>query len=149
MAMVSKGFTLLELLITISIIGILVAAGSVSFTTAQKRGRDARRQGDIQTIQKSLEQCYILENKYPQQERLDFGEELICGDNKSIMSVVPEDPLAGANYYYTTDTDGLNYCLCAELERVGAGNANSSGNNGSCSFNKGSESNYYCVSNQQ
>ncbi|MFZ1721320.1 MAG: type II secretion system protein, partial [Microgenomates group bacterium] len=46
-----SGFSLLELLVVISIIAILVAMGVAGFTTAQRKARDARRSGDLKAIQ--------------------------------------------------------------------------------------------------
>jgi prepilin-type N-terminal cleavage/methylation domain-containing protein len=53
-----SGFTLLELLVVISIIVILITLGLSSFATAQKKGRDAKRKSDIKEIQTALEQYY-------------------------------------------------------------------------------------------
>src|SRR5438132_4930613 len=50
-----RGFTLIELLVVIAIIGILAAFVVASFTTAQQKGRDARRKTDIDAMKKALE----------------------------------------------------------------------------------------------
>lgn len=55
-----KGFTLLELLVVIGIIAVLLGLGSVSFSSAQKKARDAKRASDLQSMQKYLEQCYSI-----------------------------------------------------------------------------------------
>jgi len=151
MAVVSKGFTLLELLVTISIIGILLGIGSVSFSTAQKKGRDSRRQGDMTAIQKSLEECYALDNRYP--SGITSGSALSCAvSTASVMNQVPYDPknIAGSYVYtYTSDAAVVKtaYCLCALLENAGKGNASGVGANGVCTYVSGG--NYFCVSNQQ
>jgi len=144
-----KGFTLLELLVTISIIGILLAIGSVSFSTAQKRGRDSRRQGDMKAIQKSLEQCFALDTEYPQ--TADPDNPLNCTGGASTMNQVPDDPKPAEDYVYTVD-DALSataYCLCASLENLGTGNADSVGAGGVCSWETATDNDYFCVSNQQ
>src|SRR3989338_3198993 len=56
----NKGFTLLELLVVVGIITILVNMGLSSFSTAQKKGRDAKRKTDIRGIQGALEQYYSV-----------------------------------------------------------------------------------------
>lgn len=146
MAVVSKGFTLLELLVTISIIGILIGIISVSFSTAQKRSRDAKRIGDLKAIQKSVEQCYAINSDYP--SAVVSGSALDCGI-QTTMNSVPYDPKNTGSYVYvyTVSTDGINYCLCALLEKTGAGNANSFGADGVCSLLNNGD--YYCTSNQQ
>lgn len=144
-----QGFTLLELLVTISIIGILIGVGSVSFSTAQKKGRDSRRQADMKAVQTSLEQCYALDTRYP--ASVTEGSALTCFGTAVTMNSVPYDPKNTGSYDYTytvnADTIKTNYCLCALMETVGSGNANSAGAAGVCAL--GGTKNYFCVSNQQ
>jgi len=59
-----KGFTLIELLVVISIIGLLAAAGLATFTSAQKRARDARRKSDLHNVSLALEQYYAANQTY-------------------------------------------------------------------------------------
>ena len=48
-------FTLVELLVVISIIGVLASLVLVSFIPAQKQARDAQRKSDLKQWQSSLE----------------------------------------------------------------------------------------------
>ena len=54
----SKGFTLVELLVVITIIAILATVGFAAFSSTQKGARDATRKGDINAIANALEQTY-------------------------------------------------------------------------------------------
>lgn len=51
------------MLVVIGIIAILVTLGFASYSTVQKKARDAKRKGDLSAMQKVLEQCYSL-NSY-------------------------------------------------------------------------------------
>lgn len=53
-----SGFTLVELLVVVSIIAILSVIGLAVFTGVQKGARNARRQSDIDAISKTLETHY-------------------------------------------------------------------------------------------
>lgn len=59
------GFTLIEILVVITIIGILVAASTVSYAQAQKKGRDGKRKADLKSIQQALELHYQSLGYYP------------------------------------------------------------------------------------
>ncbi|MEK7580856.1 MAG: prepilin-type N-terminal cleavage/methylation domain-containing protein [Patescibacteria group bacterium] len=51
----SRGFTLLELIIVIAIIGIISSIGFYSYQGSQKKARDAQRKSDLQQVKKTLE----------------------------------------------------------------------------------------------
>ena len=55
----SRGFTIIELLVVLAIIGLLVAAASLSFSSAQRTGRDAQRMGDVLAISKAVDRSTI------------------------------------------------------------------------------------------
>jgi prepilin-type N-terminal cleavage/methylation domain-containing protein len=112
-----QGFTLLELLVVVSIIGILIAIGAVAYSTAQKKGRDARRKGDLKAIQNAMEECYSLATEYP--ITLTPGSALTCTDASSteVMSSFPSDPKSGEYIQVTTASD--SYEICADLENDG------------------------------
>ncbi len=49
------GFTLVELLIVIAVLGVLATIGIMTFPAAQKRARDTRRRSDLKQYQTALE----------------------------------------------------------------------------------------------
>jgi prepilin-type N-terminal cleavage/methylation domain-containing protein len=114
----SLGFSLLELLVVISIIGILVAISAAAFTTAQKKSRDAKRRGDIKVMQNGFEQ-------YNAQNNGAYGA--TCSVMVAIGGVtifpggLPVDPKTAASYTCTGDT--TTYCICATLESGGGNTA--------------------------
>jgi prepilin-type N-terminal cleavage/methylation domain-containing protein len=61
----SKGFTLVELLIVIVVIGILATLVIVTFSGIQQRARDTQRQTDINAIQGHMEAYYAQNGTYP------------------------------------------------------------------------------------
>lgn len=54
----SKGFTLVELLVVVTIIAVLAVIGLIIFTGVQRNVRDARRRVDIDAIAKAMEVNY-------------------------------------------------------------------------------------------
>ncbi len=129
-----KGFTLLELLVVISIIAILIGLASVSFGTAQKKGRDSKRRGDMKAVQNAFEQYYAVNgNSYA-----------TTGCNAMATAfpggVLPTDPknVAPYTYSYTCPNTGTSYCVCAQLES-GGGNAAAN-----CA-NFGTATTHFCV----
>ncbi len=134
-----KGFTLFELLVSISIVGILSALAIVSFSSAQKKARDSRRVQDINLIQKAAEQYYMLSSSnYP--TTLTVGTSWAAG-GQTVLEVVPVDPKGVG---YTATMAASNYCICAFVEGQ-TGNSI----NWSCDFTTAGTKQYFCVKNQQ
>lgn len=59
------GFTLIELMVAMSIIAILASVGFVTYSNAQKSSRDARRKQDLKAIAVGLELYYEQNKQYP------------------------------------------------------------------------------------
>src|SRR5665647_1797967 len=59
------GFTIVELLIVIVVIGILAAITIVAYSGIQTRARDAIRKEDVTTITKAMELYYVDNGSYP------------------------------------------------------------------------------------
>lgn len=135
------GFTLLELLIVIAIIGILVAMGTASYSNAQKKSRDARRQGDMKAIQDTMEQYYSVNSgNYPASCPASGGTITIGSET----FIIPTDPRNTGSYVYTSSgCSSSAYCYCALLETSGQGNSAAN-----CNF-AGSPKDYFCVKNLQ
>ena len=138
-----RGFTLLELLVVISIIGIMIGLGAVSYTTAQKKGRDSRRLGDMRAMQAVYEQ-YYSDPAHSYQYPLDCGDAAIA---PYAPSGWPDDPKNSTPYVYTTNCSVSGYCFCAALES-GVGNSGSAADATCSGLNSGTTS-FFCVKNQQ
>jgi len=61
------GFTLIEMLVVVAIIGILSTASLTIYIDAQRQSRDAIRLQDMQTINDALVAFYIDNRRYPGQ----------------------------------------------------------------------------------
>jgi type IV pilus assembly protein PilE len=112
----NKGFTLLEMLVVIGIISVLVGLGTTSYTTAQRKARDARRQSDLKTAQQVMEQCYSVNSfQYPAVSGTGTITATCPAPNENITFTLT-DPLNNATYKYTYATTSSSYSLSATLE---------------------------------
>ena len=104
--MKNKGFTLLELLVVISLLAILATIIINSFTNTLKKGRDSRRKQDLEEISKALELYNDDNSSYP--ASLSWGNPMSDPDTpaKFYMRKIPQDPSnsGGLTYYYQTGT---------------------------------------------
>jgi prepilin-type N-terminal cleavage/methylation domain-containing protein len=60
-----SGFTIVELLIVIVVIGILATLVIVTFTGIQQKARDSKRQTDINAVDSHIESYYAQSGNYP------------------------------------------------------------------------------------
>lgn len=137
-----NGFTLLELLIVISIIGILVTVAVASYTSSQQKARNSRRMSDMKSVQNAAEQYYADNASAYPSATASFGTYLPVG--------FPSDPRPApyTQYAYSTTTSGgivVGYCVCARMEGT-VGNATDN----ACTFAaSGSYGDYQCARNLQ
>jgi type II secretion system protein G len=89
------GFTLIEMLVVIAIIGILATIVTASLTTSKAKGRDARRITDIKTVQAALETYYNDNMMYPKNIYTNCSS--CAAPNNGLapnyLAAVPTDPL--------------------------------------------------------
>lgn len=124
----SKGFTLVELLVVISIIALLSTLAIVALNSARQKSRDAKRVADIKQIQTGLE-MYLdgtTTKIYPvAASAIALGAASYACLNQAsgfttvnctspIMSYVPADP--GSNSYSYTSASGATYSIVFTLE---------------------------------
>ena len=131
------GYTLFELLVSISIIAVLVAVATASYSGAQKKARDSRRIEDLNSIQKAAEMYYSQKGYVYPANTGDFT-------SSGVLQTWPKDPKSTLDYIYQLNVPATGgYCVCATLDGTG-GNSNV----GNCSaFLTGGGR--YCVKNQQ
>jgi prepilin-type N-terminal cleavage/methylation domain-containing protein len=60
-----KGFTIVELLIVIVVIGILAALVITTYNGIQQKGRNTERTTDLKAVQGQLEAYYAQNGRYP------------------------------------------------------------------------------------
>ncbi|MEK7564624.1 MAG: type II secretion system protein [Patescibacteria group bacterium] len=113
----NKGFTLVELLVVITIIGILASVVLVSLNSARGKARDAKRLGDVRQIALALEFCYNDLGKYlPASTFPVAGTPLGCSGTIYISNM-PSDP-SGGDYFFAVDNDSnpQKYVIATKLE---------------------------------
>lgn len=99
-----KGFTIVELLIVIVIIGILATIVIVTFTGIQKKARDSKRQTDINAVNSQIAAFYTNYGFYPTLGDLNSAT-FRSAYMKGLDSNALTDPKGGA----MTDTAGTNH----------------------------------------
>ena len=119
-----RGFTILELLIVIAVIGMLASIIFVAFANVQSKSRDTRRIEDMREIQKALNLYYIDGNRFPQSSTAVA----LTGDDPVSEALVASGAIAGIsgdpvspefNYTYQA-TSSAQYIIrfCLETDTV-------------------------------
>ncbi len=113
-----KSFTLLEMLVVIGIIAILVSLGFASYSTVQKKARDAKRQGDLKSAQQTLEQCYSVNSfQYPIISGSPGTITATCPAPNTSITFTLTDPIDSGTYRYTvTSSTTTDYRITADIE---------------------------------
>jgi general secretion pathway protein G len=130
-----RGFTLLELLIVIVIIGILALLIIPNITSAPKKARDTQRKTDLKAIQKGLEEYFVSNNAYPTQASAapaDTALTPLTTSNPPVIKTIPTDPKNTGVFVYNYTSDGQTYTLHGCLENGGEAVTSPVTNDGAC-----------------
>ena len=114
----SKGFTIVELLIVIVVIGILATLVIVTFTGIQQKARNSQRQSDLQALQTQLEAFYSQNGYYPaladinttswrdsNMKNLDKNAMIDPSNSDQTSATLASEPAAKVYSYEVTDSD--------------------------------------------
>lgn len=151
-----RGFTLIELIVAISIVSILSVVGVVFYGTAQRQARDNTRIADLTAVNQAIQAavsevegppstvlcarpCNISYNSRMADARNIDGSGWVAvnlKNNPVKFAVLPIDPVNGGDNFvglpleYVYRSDGTDWELDAALEaRENAGKAKEGGNN--------------------
>ena len=114
-----KGFTLIEMMIMLALVGVFSTLGISNYQGSQKFSRDSRRQADGEIIRSALELYRNELGRYP------VGT---SGLKPNYIAAVPVDPKSKAEHVYSATPGGCNdtatkclgYTLCIDLEKTTA-----------------------------
>lgn len=127
------GFTLTELVVTVSIVATLATISTISVMGISGSARDAIRVTDLTTITNGIDLHYTLNNSYPKPSNPvsvtysgasawtqgTFGESTIREIERNSMvhmSGNPVDPLLKTEYVYSLTSESREYSIMANYE---------------------------------
>ncbi len=123
------GFTIIELLVVITVIGILSSAAYVGFGSIKAGARDNTRISDLSMIKTALSLYYIDNGDDPNNPYPVVGPEISIGDGTvndqyfstalvpRYIKVLPKDPLYPQEYYRYKATNSPDaFIFCAKME---------------------------------
>jgi general secretion pathway protein G len=119
-----QGFSLIELMVVVTIIGILASIIYANFGGGNAKARDTERQTDLRVLQSAIAQYKQQNGRYPLMG-IDSDGNGYASESESAMYIasmtptyiqrLPTDPRRGSNpgYSYAVDATGSVYKLVA------------------------------------
>lgn len=127
-----KGFTLIELIVVMAIMGLLIGITASSFQNSRIKGKDAKRKSDLKQVQTALESYLNDHGLYPVStvgkitacgaggvSVCDWGSSFTDENGTVYMAQLPRDPSSPTMVYqYYVSTDQKQYQIYASLENT-------------------------------
>lgn len=122
-----SGFTLVEILIAVSIIAVLSGVGLNNFSGAKATARDNIRKQDLQRLSLALE-LYLQKNTFYVKGagncKTDTPNFYSTIASTMAQSLVPTDPGNKSQYCYISNSTGSSYRLFTKLEKPNTSDPN-------------------------
>lgn len=135
---IKKGFTLIEILVVIAIIGILAALILVSFRYVKAKARDTRRVADIKQIQTALEMYFNSNSQYPSTGDATYGDS-DCG-GFDIGTPITDPSVGDPDQKFIKELEARGYMSKVPVDPIGFTDNDSA--NPNC-YHRGYTYNYY------
>lgn len=130
----NRGFTLIEILVVATLIGLLSTVGMTGFQAVTRSGRDAVRKSDLEQIRSALEIFKSENQRYPADDancNVAVSDTLV----PNYIAKYPVDSKSPTYSYCYNQTSSLTYQICAHLENGGSTDLNCNGKPNSCGSN--------------
>ena len=104
------GFTMIEIMIVMTIIGLIVGMGGMAYSNAVRQGRDARRKVDLDQIRSALELYRSNETDATYPTSTSGTPPYLSQALVTSYIKVPMDPSNKKSYYYTSSQSDGSAC---------------------------------------
>ncbi|GEM_PF-658361 len=108
-----RGFTLMELMIVVTVLGILAAILIPSFRGVTSEAKNAAAKADLRNLKVAVILYQAKYNVLPDDSSVDKFEECLQNYSPRVVDRVPADPWssAGAKYQYDVAADNQTYAI--------------------------------------
>jgi general secretion pathway protein G len=116
----STGFTLIELIVVATILGVMLTVALVSYASTTSRSRDGKRQADVEQVRSALEMWRSDNGSYVNVSSGAVYSALSTLQTQGYIDKMPRDPKSTgwSEYLYTQAGSGATYTICARTENV-------------------------------
>lgn len=150
--MKKKAFTLIEVIIVVSVISVLASVILLTVTRFRSTTRDVFRISELSKLQKAVTTIQVLGDDYPNAPSgcsLDICPALNILVQKSYLGSLPQGPRSNDRFYYLTGVNGgyayfIFYTFVEDANNIQGFTLPATGRDW-CAQNLAAFGNYYCM----